>query len=198
MKKNKTSNGKKKAPAVLRVLGVILLMAAVFAVVFVLLLSIRESYVLTEPSSVSSAVEKQIETGTEDPADEQTVPQENQTETEAPAEETAAEPVPAEEAAPAYQEMPPAAEDGSGSAGLMTLSEGIRILPNQDGWYRDEYNAWYSPDTVLGYYNGWVTLGEQQFHFDTEGRVDRGWKTIGGQDCYFDETGVYQPDAVRE
>ncbi len=89
----------------------------------------------------------------------------------------------------------PEAEDGSGSAGLMPLDERMSSLSAEPGLVSDGQNAWYTPDLVNCYYNGWFTSPEGlTYHFDTSGLADYGWKLIGGQGCYFDENAVYRPE----
>ncbi len=90
----------------------------------------------------------------------------------------------------------PEAEDGSGAAGLLPMDERMLSLCTEAGLVSDGQNAWYTPDLVNCYYNGWFTTAEGvTYHFDTSGLADYGWKLIGGQGYYFDENAVYQPDA---
>ncbi len=195
MKKNTSNNSGRTSSLILKIFGTILLLALVFAVAFMVLNSLRESYY---PESGTSRTESAVEE-VEDPETQDT---EEETQEEEAAAEESEEALPEEtteeETENPVQETQPQAEDGSGEAGLRFMDETVAALTPDNGWYRDELNAWYSPDGVRICYNGWVTIGEQRFHFDTAGMVDRGWKTIGGESYYFDESGVYQPDAVQE
>ncbi len=188
-----------------RIIGTILLLIVIFAAAFFLLNLIRISYPVTESASAAAEEETVLE-GTAD--DEEDAVNAEDTDEDAENVQEAAEDntetaddTETEETAEAAEtgswETAPEADDGSGAAGLKIMDESIMYLASEDGWYRDEYNLWYSPDNVHYYYNGWVTLGDRIYHFDAAGMVDRGWKTIGGTEYYFDESGVYDPDAVH-
>ncbi len=189
---NDNETKKSGGPSAGRVIGIIVLLAAVFGIMVLLLNIVKISYPMTDTTPTEVVEETaNTEEDTEDTAEQQEETAE-ETETEETAEDAA------ETETSAYQETAPEAEDGSGQAGLAVMGENIMYLASEDGWYRDELNAWYSPDNVHYYYNGWVTLGDKIYHFDAAGMVDRGWKTIGGVEYYFDETGIYNPDAVHE
>ncbi len=195
MSKNETNSNRKKTSPVLKVIGLLLLLAAVFAGMYLVLTNIKERYSNPEITAVSVTEEQQEEAAV---TEEQNDPDaEAQTD---PAAEEQTDPTAEEnqEAAPVYQAVQPEQEDGSGTAGLRPMEEAVKALQGQDGWFRDDRNVWYSPDGNLCCYNGWMTIGEQSFHFDAAGMLDRGWKTIGGQEFFFDENGVYQPDEVKE
>ncbi|MDO4616655.1 MAG: polysaccharide deacetylase family protein [Lachnospiraceae bacterium] len=76
------------------------------------------------------------------------------------------------------------------------MDERMASLAAEPGLISDGQNAWYTPDLINCYYNGWFTTAAGvTYHFDNSGLADYGWKLIGGQGCYFDEQAVYQPDA---
>ncbi len=88
----------------------------------------------------------------------------------------------------------PAADDGSGRAGIQKATEEMLAVSGSAGRNSNDYGSWYAPRDGYCYYNGWVTLDGSQYHFNASGYMDTGWKAIGGQGCYFDETGIYDPD----
>lgn len=181
-------NKKKNQKAlVLKLVGGAVLLVLIVVVLVALLLKIRdnakESHIAAMGADVSVSSESKEEENTLSVSEE----------AEAPAEEPVVEEPVVEE--PAFKATEAEAEDGSGAAGLMPMDESIFTLEYSDGWFRSNLNAWYSPDTVLCYYNGWQTIGDNTYHFDKAGMLDRGWKLIGGTGCYFDGDGVYHPEA---
>lgn len=89
----------------------------------------------------------------------------------------------------------PAAEDGSGRAGIMNASEDMLAVSGAVGLYSNNIGSWYAPKEGCCYYNGWVTLDGNRYHFNSSGYMDTGWTAIGGAGCYFDENGIYDPNA---
>ena len=89
----------------------------------------------------------------------------------------------------------PEAEDGSGQAGRARIPDGMRVRYDTPGWQHDDKGWWYASDEKTFYVNGWFTLDQQEYHFDSTGYMDTGWTAIGGKGCYFDEHGVYDSAA---
>ena len=89
----------------------------------------------------------------------------------------------------------PEAEDGSGQAGRARIPDGMRVRYDTPGWQHDDKGWWYASDEKTFYVNGWFTLEQQEYHFDSTGYMDTGWTAIGGKGCYFDEHGVYDSAA---
>lgn len=88
----------------------------------------------------------------------------------------------------------PEIADGSGRAGVMTLSEDMSSVSSKAGLYSNNIGTWYAPEDGYCYYNGWATLDGNRYHFDSAGYMDTGWTAIGGQGCYFGDSGIYDPD----
>ncbi len=88
----------------------------------------------------------------------------------------------------------PLAENGSDRAGIMALSEEMLEASSGGGLQSNDLGSWYEPAAGFCYYNGWVTLNGEKYHFDSEGYMDTGWTAIAGSGYYFDESGVYDPD----
>ena len=85
--------------------------------------------------------------------------------------------------------------DGSGQAGCALVSSEKQISYDAPGWQHDDEGWWYACDDSTCYVNGWQTLDDQQYHFNSNGYLDTGWVALGGQGYYFDEDGVYDPNA---
>lgn len=88
----------------------------------------------------------------------------------------------------------PQPEDGTGRAGIMQLTEEMYAVSSEAGKYSNETGMWYAPSDGCCFYNGWVTLDGNKYHFDANGYMDTGWKYLNEEGCYFDENGVYDPD----
>lgn len=166
------------------------IIGGVVAAVLVLLLSLLILSVTKKQSSEAGTKGQNSETEqgsqTQLSSEEQSFPDDESAPVSAEAADTVSEPL----------NTVPAAEDGSGDAGLLPMDEQMRSLSTQAGLISDGQNAWYTPDLIHCYYNGWFTAPEGvTYHFDASGLADYGWKLIGGKGCYFDENAVYQPEA---
>lgn len=89
----------------------------------------------------------------------------------------------------------PEKEDGSGSAGREKIPDGMNVQYETPGWQHDENGWWYACDDQTCYVNGWVTIGEKQYHINGYGYMDTGWTAIGGKGCYFENDGTYNESA---
>ena len=90
--------------------------------------------------------------------------------------------------------MTPTADDGSGRAGIQRATAEMLAVTNSAGKYSNDIGSWYAPRDGYCYYNGWVTLDGNKYHFNSSGYMDTGWKAIGGQGYYFDENGINDPN----
>ncbi len=113
----------------------------------------------------------------------------------APAEETAAVP---EEEINVFKGRNPEAEDGTGAAGIMQTPTGMYEVSPDTGWHSDIYGWWYSPEEGGIYYNGWMDIEGNRYHFAENGYANIGWTAIGGEGYYFDSEKVYQPNESRD
>jgi peptidoglycan/xylan/chitin deacetylase (PgdA/CDA1 family) len=91
----------------------------------------------------------------------------------------------------AVKSIEPETEDGSGRAGIQLLTDEMKAVSTLSGRYSNDIGSWYSPKEGYCYYNGWVTLDGERYHFDAAGYIDTGWTAIGGSGYYFDESGKY-------
>ena len=89
----------------------------------------------------------------------------------------------------------PEMADGSGAAGRTAIPESMSLRFDTPGWQHDSVGWWYASDEKTHYINGWVTIDDQEYHFNSRGYMDTGWTVIGGRGCYFDESGIYDRDA---
>ncbi len=88
----------------------------------------------------------------------------------------------------------PEYDDGTGKVGIMECTDEMLAVSNKAGRHSSDAGQWYSPADGYCYYNGWVTLDDELYHFDSDGYMDIGWTAIGGEGCYFDESGIYIED----
>ena len=88
----------------------------------------------------------------------------------------------------------PENEDGSGRAGVRRISEEMAAVSSDAGRHSNDAGSWYASGKGYCYYNGWVTLDGERYHFDENGYIDTGWTAIAGSGYYFDDSGIYDPE----
>lgn len=119
---------------------------------------------------------------------------EGKTEQSAEGEQPAEETQQAELTSAVLKNLEPENADGSGRAGIRTLSEEMSAVSTDAGRHSNDVGSWYASSDGYCYYNGWVTLDGEQYHFDANGYIDTGWTAIAGGGYYFDDSGVYDPN----
>lgn len=62
------------------------------------------------------------------------------------------------------------------------------------GWQIDEDGWWYANSDNTYYENGWATLEDKQYFFNSDGYMQTGWTPIGGKGYFFNEAGQHVPD----
>ena len=88
---------------------------------------------------------------------------------------------------PVLQE--PEAEDGTADAGIMKLLDDRS--GSLKGWNENDTGRWYSPEDGTCYFNGWISIGNDTFHFDENGYAATGWTAISYRDGrFFADEGV--------
>lgn len=87
----------------------------------------------------------------------------------------------------------PEAADGTADAGIMKLMDDRKDCAQ--GWNENETGKWYAPEEGTCYYSGWLSLGNDTYHFDENGYAATGWTAISYRDGrYFTEDGIYVPN----